>query len=1018
MKRKKDKVPGSTNFRYARPFLTVGLALAFSLPAGAESMLSGGGNPAGYQQADQQRTVSGQVTDEKGEPMIGVSVLVKGTKTGAITDFNGNFKIDVPAGAREFQVTYMGYKPQTVRITGGNMVISMEPDNQLLDEVVVVGYGTQSKRNVTGAISKITMSGTETLPNTNVTQSLRGRVAGVQFTDNGRPGQNGSILIRGPRSLSADNNPLIVLDGVIYNGAVSDINPNDILSMEVLKDASASAIYGSRAANGVILITSKKGTTEKPAIKLNMMYGFSDPGYTVKLLSPERYIQKVLDFRRERGLEADRENVASYLAPNEAENYLAGRTIDPWDVGTQDAGIQSYDLSISGRTEKVDYYMSAAWSEEKGIIVNDKQNRASFRINLDAQVTDWLTVGTNSIYARRDLSGRRTNLERMMRTSPYGSMYNEDGTPREFVVDGETSVVNMLYEAYYKSNENIQDNLFATFYANVKIPFIEGLSYKINASPNLRWTHVYNASMQDKSKPNNMKSASKTNSNYYDWMIENIINYNRYLTKDHFIDVTLLYSRNASKYETTTANASMMSSDALGWNNLGLGETQTVTSGAQEVQGVSYMARLNYRFKDKYLATFTVRRDGSSVFSANHKYATFPSAALSWLVSEESFMKRLKFVDMLKLRVSYGATGNQAISPYQSLSKLGSSQYVFGDGGTTSLGYYPSNMANPELKWETTYTANLGLDFEILKGRIGGTIEWYKMETKDLLVKRALPQMAGFPNVWANLGQVNNDGVEVTLNTVNIRYKDFEWSSDLTFSYNRNKIVHLYYSDTDGDGKEDDDIGNRWFRGQPITVCYDYVFDGIYQEGEDLPAGSKPGDVKVKDLNGDGMITADKDRKIIGQGGQPKFRWGINNNFRYKNFTLSFFINSMQGWISGFPLVSKPPVDRSVNFIDVGWWTPENKSQSRPSLTSDNKYALIWYYSRNFVRIQDVSLSYDVPRSLLDKFRLSALRLFVSGKNLYTFTDWIGSDPESGGTDWDEMYPMPRTIVFGLNIGF
>ena len=373
---------------------------------------------------------------------------------------------------------------------------------------------------------------------------------------------------------------------------------------------------------------------------------------------------------------------------------------------------------------------------------------------------------------------------------------------------------------------------------------------------------------------------------------------------------------------------------------------------------------------------------------------------------------------MLKLRVSYGAVGNQAISPYQSLSKLSSSQYVFGDGGTTSLGYYPSNMANSELKWETTYTTNLGLDFEILKGRIGGTIEWYKMETKDLLVKRSLPRMTGFPDVWANLGQVNNHGVEVTLNTVNIQSKDFEWSSNLTFSYNRNKIVHLYRSDTDGDGKEDDDIGNNWFIGQPITVYYDYVFDGIYQEGEELPVGYKPGYTKVKDLDGDGEITADKDRKIIGQGGQPKFRWGINNNFRYKNFTLSFFINSMQGWISNFGLVGRGPVERSLNFIDVGWWTPENKSQSRPSLMHENKYNHSWYYSRNFVRIQDVSLSYDVPKYLLDKVKISTLKLSVSGKNLYTFTDWIGSDPESGGTSWNSMYPMPRTIVFGLNIGF
>lgn len=964
--------------------------------------------------------VYGRVVDNNGEPLVGVSVYAQKTGNGTITDAEGNFLLYVGLGDT-ISFSYIGFQTQNILVSDRNQSmwnIMMSIDSELLDEVVVVGYGAQSKRNVTGSVSKIKMSMTENLPNTSVTQTLRGRIAGVQFTDNGRPGQNGNILIRGPRSLSASNNPLIVLDGVIYNGVISDINPNDISSMEVLKDASASAIYGSRAANGVILITSKKGISEKPNIKLNMLYGISQAGHTVKLLSPERYIQKVLDFRRESGMESNIENVANYLAPNEATNYLAGKTIDPWEVGMQDAGIQSYDLSISGRTETVNYYMSAALSKEKGLMLNDDQDRLSFRINLETKITDWLSAGTNSLYARRDFSGVKPGLERLMRTSPYGNLYNDDGTPREFVVDGETNSGNILYPIYYKSNEEIQNNLFATFYANVKIPFVEGLSYKINVSPNLRWTHTYNANRQDESKENNMKSASKVNRNYYDWMIENIVNYNRYLTSEHFIDLTLLYSRNASKSETTTANASMMTSDVLGWNNLGLGETQTVGSGGQEIQGVSYMARLNYRFKDRYLATLTVRRDGSSVFSVNHKYATFPSAAFSWLISEESFMKKLEWIDMLKLRLSYGAVGNQAISPYQSLSKLGTCKYVFGDGGETTLGYYPSNMPNSDLKWETTYTTNIGLDFELIRGRISGSLEWYKMKTKDLLMQRSLPRMAGFPSVWQNLGQVNNTGIEFTLNTINIQDRDFEWSSNFTFSYNKNKIIHLYRSDIDGDGKEDDDLGNNWFIGQPISVYYDYVFDGIYQEGETLPVGFKPGYTKVKDLNKDGNITANDDRTIIGQGGQPKFRWGINNIFSYKNFSLSIFVNSMQGWISNFPLVGRGPVERSLNFIDVGWWTPENKSQTRPSLLHENKYNHGWYYSRNFVRIQDVSLSYDLPQSLLEKVKISSLKFFISGKNLYTFTNWIGSDPESGGTSWESMYPMPKTISLGFNVGF
>lgn len=974
-----------------------------------------------YVQSQETRNqIQGVVTDEVGLPMSGVSVQVLPNKANTATDLNGEFTLSVDGDTDILQFRVLGYVDQQIRIGDQTRItVQMQPDNKKLNEVIVVGYGAQSKRNVTGAISKIDMSTTENLPNTSVTQSLRGRVAGVQFTDNGRPGQNGGILIRGPRSLSASNNPLIVLDGTIYNGVISDINPNDIASMEVLKDASAAAIYGSRAANGVILITSKKGTSEKPLIHVNTFHGVSSPGYKIKLLTPERYIQKIIDYRNEAGLPVDLAQIDTYLANNEAENYLAGNTLDPYDVGTQsNAGMNAYDVNISGKSTNTNYFLSAALTRERGIILNDKQDKATFRVNLENKIADWLTIGTNTMYGKRDFSGILANLESLYQLSPYGTLYNENGTPRQYVVDGEGVSGNPIYNAYYRSNEQIQNNLFANFYGVIKAPFLKGLTYKLNVSPNIRWIHAYNAVRQDENLTNNTKSANKSLTNYYDWMIENIVNYNKQIDPNNHVDITLLYSRDAQSSESTGANSSLLSTDVLGWNNLGLGETQTVTSGGQRVDGVSYMARLNYRFMDRYLATLTVRRDGSSVFSANHKYATLPSAALSWIVSEEGFMKKIEAIDLLKIRASYGAVGNQAISPYQSLSRIGSQKIVYGDGGTTSLAYYPLNMANDNLKWETTYTSNIGLDFEILNGRIGGSFEVYKMVTKDLLVTRALPRMTGFVNVWANLGQVNNEGIELTLNTNNVRTKNFEWHTNFTFSNNKNRIVHLYRSDTDGDGKEDDDIGNSWFIGKPISSYYDYVFDGIYQEGDtDIPDGYKPGYVRVKDVNGDGTITAD-DREIIGQGNQPKYRWGIGNDFSYKNITLSVFINGMHGWISDFGLIGRGPVERSLNFIDYGWWTPENKSNTRPSLLHENKYGHNYYISRNFVRIQDVSLVYSFPKNMLEKLKLSSLKVSASGKNHYTFTDWIGADPESGATARGSLYPMPRTIVFGLNVGF
>ena len=969
-----------------------------------------------YAQADVQ-SVKGTVTNHLGEVLVRATVTVKGKTAAAVTDNNGRYSI--PARAADTLVfSATGYLEKELPVAAaGIMDVTLLPADTKLEEVVVIGYGKQSRKFVTGAVSKIEI--VKDIPNTSITQSLRGRVAGVQFTDNGRPGQNGTILIRGPRSLSASNNPLIVVDGIIYNGVLSDINPNDIESMEILKDASASAIYGSRAANGVILVTSRKGISEKPTINVNTFASTASPGYKIKLLSPGRYIQKILDARKELGQEADPDKIASYMAPNEAENYLAGRTVDPYDIATQkNAGIRSVDINIAGKTQRTNYFISASFADERGIILNDRQKRTTFRINLENKVTNWLTAGTNAMYGRRDFSGVLPNLDYFYQLSPYASIYNEDGTPRQFVVDGETVAGNPMYNPYYRSNQRVQNNLFANFYAVLQAPFLKGLSYRINASPNIRWVNAYDAVRQDTSLTNNTKSASKSLTNYDDWMIENIVNYNKQINAANHIDVTLLYSRNSQFSESTGANASLMSTDVLGWNNLGLGETQTVSSGASRIQGVSYMGRLNYRLLGRYLATFTIRRDGSSVFSENHKYATLPSASLSWILSEEGFLKDQSLIGLLKLRASYGAVGNQAISAYQSLSRIGTQRYVFGDGGTTSLAYYPSNMANNNLKWETTYSTNIGLDFELLKGRVGGAVEYYYMKTKDLLVTRDLPRMTGFTSVWTNLGQVDNSGIEITLNTTNIRSRDFEWRSSFTLSSNKNRIVHLYNSDTNGDGKEDDDIGNKWFIGQPIYSYFDYVFDGIYQEGDtDIPAGYKPGFVRIRDVNGDGAITAD-DRTIIGQGQQPKVRWGLSNEFTYKGLTLSVFLNAMQGWISDFGLIGRGPVERSLNFIDYGWWTPENKSQTRPSLFHENKYGHNYYLSRDFVRIQDVALAYNFPKTLLARIGVSNLKLIVAGKNLYTFTKWIGADPESGETARASLYPMPRSFSVGLNVGF
>jgi TonB-linked SusC/RagA family outer membrane protein len=974
-------------------------------------------------------TVQGKVTDEAGGALPGVSVLLKGTTTGTATGSDGTYSLTLPGGAETGTLvfSFIGYLTREVPVGNRARVdVTMPPDVKALGEVVVVGYGTQSRRNVTGSVARVDMKQMENLPNTNVAQALRGRVAGVQFTDNGRPGQGGSILVRGQRSISAGNNPLIILDGIFFEGSLNDINPGDVASMEVLKDASATAIYGARAANGVILITSKRGTTDKPTIRFSTYYGVSGWSYQPKLLSPDRYIEKTLDWRRQSGLDADPDKITNYLTPTEARNYAEGRPIDPWKVASQPAGIANFDLSVSGVAGRTNYFISGNYNNDRGLIYGDKASRTGVRVNLDNQVTGWLEIGVNAQYAERDLSGNNADLGVTYWTSPFNDVWLDDAGTDPAPRGNEDGLVGgILFGALLNQNQEIQRNLFANFYGILEVPFLKGLSYRVNYSPNLRWYNNNNFSpIYGRNGRNDQGSASRQFDFNRTWVLENILTYARQFGPDHALDLTLLYGRNQAFNQTLLATGNDFSgaSDANGWDNLGLARVQVTNTSASRVDAISSMARLNYRFKDRYLLTLTARRDGNSVFGANNKFGTFPSAAVAWIASEESFLKSVAALSLLKLRASYGAVGNQAIAPYQSQTRLGQAQYVYGDGGVTASGLFPQNLANPNLSWETTTTANLALDFEVLRGRIGGTVEYYNMDTRDLLLTRQLPGPTGFANILTNVGATNNRGVEVTLNTVNLRRGDLEWNTSLAFSTNKNKIVHLYRSDANGDGAEDNDLNNRWFIGQPIEVAFDYRLDGVYQEEDPIPVGQKAGFFRMQDANGDGAITPD-DRVVLGTR-QPRFRWNVSNNLRYGPFNLMVNVNALQGFMGVNHLLALDQSGgagnypgRAANFLDAGWWTPENRSNTRSSLVYTNPFGHTYYQRRDFVRLQEVALSYDFPGGLIDALKMSALRVYVSGRNLYTFTDWLGSDPEIGA-DGRGGFPLPRTVSAGLNVSF
>ncbi|GAB2787352.1 TonB-dependent receptor [Rhabdobacter roseus] len=975
--------------------------------------------------------VSGKVTDESNEPLPGVNILGKGTTVGTVTDAEGTFQLSLPDQVSTLVFSSIGYSTKEVAINGQSVInVVLAPDNRSLDEVVVVGYGQQSKRNVTGSIAKVEMSKFENYPNTNVTQALRGTIAGVQFTENGRPGQGGNILVRGQRSISAGNGPLIVLDGIFFNGSLNDINPNDISSMEVLKDASAAAIYGSRAANGVILITSKKGTSDKPTVRFNTFQGVSGWSYRPKLLTPERYIQKTLDYEwqfRRTPQRPDISQLENLLTPPERVNYANGHTLDPWDVVAQQGRMQSYDLSIAGNSKGTNYFISGNYTLEKGIIFNDNARRISLRANIETKVADWFAVGMNAQFSDRDMSKVPANIREAYWLSPYAQLFYEDGDPVPYPVDDQL-VSSPIRGALLNRNEQGSQNLFANLYGKIDLPFIEGLSYRINYSPNFRWGRNYNFSpIYQRYGLNNLGSASKENTSNFDWVLENILSYTKSLGQNHEFDVTALYGRNATNYNRTSAAGSDFTAftDVNGWNNLSVAQVYNVESNATQVEGVSAMLRLNYRFKNRYLFTLTARRDGSSVFSENHKYATMPSAAIAWIASEEKFLQSSPF-DLLKFRLSYGAVGNQAISPYQTLVRGSTLRYVFGDGSPTYTGGFISGIGNNNLKWETTYSTNLAVDFEMLRGRLGGTLEAYNMNTKDLILSKTLPSAMGFNSILENVGEVNNKGLEITLNTVNVRSGKFEWSSNVVFSTNRNRIVHLTGEDANKDGIEDDNLTNRWFIGQPIRVAFDYVLDGIYQVGDDdIPTGQRPGWHRIQDVSGNGTI-GPEDRVVFGQY-EPKYRWGFTNMFRYGPFSLSVFVNAMQGWIQQFNLLAVNNTGgsgnfpgRPANFLDSGWWTEDNPSDTRPSLDYVNATGHNYYASRDFIRIQDVSLAYEVPKSLLNRIKVGGLRLYVSGKNVATFTDFPGFDPESGyatsGTTG--AWPSQRTLVGGLNLTF
>lgn len=965
--------------------------------------------------------VTGKVVDEKtGDPLPGVTVKVKNAAIGVVTDPNGIYKITVPDERSVLVFSYVGYDQEERPVAQSaiiNVVLKLNQSN--LSEVVVVGYGKQKRANVTGSVASANLDSFRDAPNTNIAQSLQGTVPGLNVGPVTVAGSTPQITIRGQNTLNGNKSALIILDGIQYNNSLQSINPDDIESIDVLKDASSTAVYGAQAANGVILVTSKKGkSNSKPRISFSSSYTTQDPSGDLRPLNRDETLEKVRNFYYTEAFLAP-----DYTQPNPAfdvakrvdvsqrdkDGNLVTTDFDWNKKGIQTGFINDNQLSINGGGEKVTYLFSSAYTNQKGYIINDLFKRKSLRANIETQPASWLKVGLQAFGSFVNQDGAEPSLTDLRRMSPLNSPYKTDGTLNPNPYEGNNSTNPFL--TYDVDDLERHNYYFANIYTDVNIPFIKGLNYRFNFGNNARsdyhnYASIYGAGLTGE--------AYKQNEQYYDYMLDNILTYNRTFDK-HSITATLVYGAIERKDDYTEAKANGFTRLTLGYNSLELGTNRFTTSNAWS-ETLSYqMARVNYAFAGKYLVTATLRRDGFSGFAKNNKYGIFPSASLGWVFTEESFLRDISWLNSGKLRAGYGVSGNQT-GRYTSINTvLTQPAYVFGDGGTTQYGQYIEILGNPDLKWERTNELNLGLDLTVLQGRVTGSFDYYNRRTNNLLYRVNIPNITGYGNINTNIGEVGNKGVEISISSKNINNQSFKWNTTFAFSRNVNKINELL-----GTG---DLVASGLFIGQPINAIYGYKTNGIYQVGETTPAGYYTGNYRVVDQTGDGVVNT-ADRSILGSG-DPDYRFSVLNGFQYKNLSLSVFINSIQGGRNGYlgnNTQSLLLTDNDIrwNYLSaIDFWNPRNPNGEYPMFQKAPTVNPDVFRNRSFIRIQDITLSYKISNNFTKKLDIQNLSVFASGKNLATFTKWKGWDPEitNGGFNLDGR-PLLVGYSLGLNLTF
>lgn len=990
------------------------------------------GEPA-YRNNFQQQTrrITGTIRDEDGNPMPGVSVVVKGTTTGIISDLDGRYALNVPTDARTLVFSFVGMESQEIEIRGRTQIdVEMKESLIGIDEVVVVGYGVQRKSDITGSITSVDVEKLRDVPSASISKSLQGKAAGVEIQNTStRPGGSTQIRIRGNRSLSASNDPLIVLDGIPFSGSLNDISSDDIASIEVLKDASATVIYGSRGSNGVIIITTKRGTPGKLKVNYNGYYGITTVAREYDVYNAEEFVNL-----------RSAANYTDYL-PGEKESMLLGRETDWQDLVYQDGSTDNHEITLSGGTETSQYAITGGYYRETGVLPEMAFKRYNLRVAIDQAIGKYVKIGLTTMSSYGITDGQSANpMWSLISLSPLSVPYNEDGTLNERPAYPTEETYNPLTLSDHSrwKEQNRRYATFNTFYGEVRI--LEGLKYRLNLGVDFsdnKYNNYYGSNTPFKNGAQN--TARVENSDNKSYTIENLVTYDKTFAEKHRLSFTGMFSVQESTSTGSQFDATNVPVDYIQYHNMDLAEVVDATSDNNYYSKwslMSYMGRINYAYKDRYMLTVTGRADGSSRLAPGNKWHYYPAAAVGWNIVNEPFMKNVNVVSNLKLRFGYGQTSNTAINPYSTLGGLSGSVYNFGEDGVK--GYYVSTLPNSELGWEYTKTTNIGLDFALFEGRLSGSVDAYKQKTDDLLLGKKLPASQGVPGAYTeNVGETENKGLEVVLNGIVVNPKkkgDFSFEVNANLFLNREKIVALQ------DPGIPQDVGNGWFVGEPSSAIYDYVKLGIWQLGEEEEAavyGRKPGDIKLQDFAGggengdepDGKIT-DADRKVLGSS-EPDFQGGFTFTFAWKGLDLSVVSYFRKGGMIASTLHMPNDylnrLDGRRNGIQVDYWTPENPTNDMPSpnVTIDaSRTNVLGYFSGSFLKIRSINLGYNIPKRYTSSFLGSASGIRVYGSVVdpfILFSDYVdkgGVDPEpnSKGENANASVDIPdRTLTVGLN---